>query len=166
MKTLPDNNVDAIVSHSDLVTRGAKWLRSTVGCCAVLEEMVSEAYNREIPDIIGWTSERSVLVECKVSRADFLADSKKPFRDPTYRDIEGMGNWRFFLTPVGLLTGDDCPEGWGIYEVSGGRVFHLAGRKYGDGSAPFRPCLTSERTLLVSALRRSQANAKGEAPVR
>jgi len=34
----------------------------------------------EIPDVIGFGSGFSIVIECKVSRADFLQDKKKPHR--------------------------------------------------------------------------------------
>ena len=52
----------------------------------------------EMPDAIGWKrASRSVLVECKISRADFLADRDKPFRQKS--DL-GLGCERFYLTPL------------------------------------------------------------------
>ena len=66
----------------------------------------------ETPDVIGWKGRcRSVLIECKVSRADFLADREKPFRkDPSL----GMGCERFYLTPAGLIRPAELPGKWGL----------------------------------------------------
>lgn len=69
----------------------------------------------EQPDALGFRSGVSVLIECKTSRPDFLADKKKKFRvDPAM----GMGDWRFFLTPKGLISVSELPEGWGLLECS------------------------------------------------
>ena len=143
------------MNHDDLVKRAGRWLRSK-GCSVVLEELVAYTKNGETPDAIGWVSQNSVLVECKVSRADFLRDAKKPFRNPLYRSVQGMGRWRFYLTPPGLLGAGDCPEGWGIYEVRGRSVKHAFGVEYKNGrQGPFQPCLISEQAMLLSALRRA-----------
>lgn len=55
----------------------------------------------------------TVLVECKVSRADFLADKAKP-----HRHAGGVGNWRYFLAPEGLIAPDELPAKWGLVEVN------------------------------------------------
>lgn len=65
-------------THADLVAPAARWLKGTVRCGVVLTEAPS--MDGESPDAIGWRSGYSVLVECKASRADFLADSRKPHR--------------------------------------------------------------------------------------
>lgn len=70
------------------------------GCGIVLRER-SSAHTSEAPDAIGFRTDASVLVECKLTRSDYLADKKKPFRiNPTL----GMGDYRFYLTPAGLMT--------------------------------------------------------------
>jgi hypothetical protein len=67
----------------------------------------------------------SYLIECKVSRSDFFADRAKPFRcEPAL----GMGLYRYFMAPSGVLTVDDLEEkcdGWGLLEVRGRSVFVL-----------------------------------------
>ena len=61
----------------------------------------------------------SVLVECKVTRADFLADRGKPFRA---KPEQGVGSERFYLTPPGLVKVEELPVGWGLLELRRGRV--------------------------------------------
>ena len=100
------------MTHAELVERGARWLRYTKGCRVVLKEITSRA--RETPDVIGWRGCSTVLVECKISRADFHHDSKKLFRIDSSK---GMGFKRFYLTPPGLLKVEDLPEMWGLIEA-------------------------------------------------
>lgn len=97
--------------HAELVREGARWLRKTVGSSLVIEEMACYNGTGEIPDIIGWKSGYSVLIECKTSRSDFLADKKKLFR--RYPDM-GMGVYRLFLCPDGIILSEDLPENWGL----------------------------------------------------
>ena len=61
---------------------------------------------RRDADAIGWKRAcHSVLVECKISRADFLADRDKPFRQkPEF----GVGSERFYLVPEGLAPQKKC----------------------------------------------------------
>lgn len=100
------------LTHADLVPRAIRWLKGTVRCGFVLYEVVS--VSREVPDAIGWKTFESYLVECKASRADFLKDKDKIFRKrPEY----GMGDYRYYMTPPGLLAVDELPKNWGLLEV-------------------------------------------------
>ncbi|NKF21565.1 hypothetical protein [Solimonas marina] len=138
--------------HTDLCTRAARWLRQSVGCGVVISEMVSAA--GEIPDAIGWRYGESVLVEAKVSRSDFLADRKKPWR---LSPDTGMGDWRFFLTPAGLLSPAEIPDGWGLIEVDGAQIRRTHAVPKGNcwPQAPNRGNKRAETILLCSALRRA-----------
>ncbi len=106
------------MTHAALVDLAIRWLRSQYRCSIILSEQ--SCASGEQPDVIGWKQRcRSVLVECKVSRDDFLADQQKPFRrDPT----QGMGAERFYLAPAGLIRPEELPAGWGLLEVRGRKV--------------------------------------------
>lgn len=95
-----------------------EWLRRCCRCGIVLSEQ--SCTDGETPDVIGWKKKcRSVLIECKISRADFLADREKPFRkDPT----QGMGCERLYLAPQGLIRVEELPACWGLLEAKGRRV--------------------------------------------
>lgn len=111
------------MTHDDMCKRAAKWLRSRKpttkecwsprACRLVLKEVTSGS--GEIPDAIGWWGGgHSILVECKVSRSDYLRDQKKWQRHPA---ASSMGSQRYYMTPPGLLSPDELPEGWGLLEV-------------------------------------------------
>ncbi len=93
------------------------WLRR-YRCGVVLSEQA--CISGEMPDAIGWKKTcHSVLVECKISRADFLVDRDKPFRrDPQI----GVGSERFYMAPKGLIHVDEIPARWGLLEASGRQV--------------------------------------------
>jgi len=55
------------------------------------------------------------MIECKVSRSDFFADAKKPQRLAG----TGIGERRYFMTPVGLVKPSELPEEWGLIEIDG-----------------------------------------------
>ena len=94
------------------------WLRRKYRCGIVLSEQ--SCASGETPDVIGWKGKcRSVLVECKISRGDFLADKEKPFRQSPEL---GMGCERFYLTPAGLIAKDELPARWGLLEAKGREV--------------------------------------------
>jgi hypothetical protein len=88
-------------------------------CGVVLTELVTSAV--ETPDAIGWAigGRFSILVEVKVSRADFRKDLRKPFR---VRPERGVGQWRYYLAPAGLISAEELPERWGLLERAGGRI--------------------------------------------
>lgn len=135
------------MTHAGLVDRAVAWLRGTQRCHVVLHERCGRT--GEQPDAIGWTpSGASLLVECKVSRADFLADAKKPWR--RVPEI-AMGCERWYFTPDGLLHPSELPDGFGLAEA-GPRVVRIKRKAQG------RPdyCRTTEIALLVSELRRYQ----------
>jgi hypothetical protein len=98
------------MTHAELVERAAAWLRKR--CSVVITEMTGGT--SECADAIGWKGGWSCLVECKASRADFLADSKKFFR--LHPDM-GMGYWRWYCAPLGLIAPEELPTGWGLIEV-------------------------------------------------
>src|SRR5260370_41509072 len=93
------------VIHQQLVRLAEQWLRRNYRCGIVLSEQ--SCASGEMPDVIGWKGTcRSVLVECKVSRADFLADREKPFRKNPQL---GIACDRLYLTPAGLIAADELP---------------------------------------------------------
>ncbi len=134
--------------HAQLVKLAESWLRRSYRCGVILSEQACSS--GEVPDVIGWKGQcRSVVVECKVSRADFLADAQKPWRkDPD----QALGCERLYLAPAGMIAPSELPAGWGLLECHGRRV-QLA----------VRPRRTSLRTpqgmmhemnLLLASLRR------------
>lgn len=133
------------LNHEQLRQRAVKWLVGTKHCTVVLSEIHSVAV--QIPDAIGWQASRSILVECKVSRADFQCDKDKQH----YRVGATPGQKRYYLTPPNLLHELDLPEGWGLLEASGERI-----KVVRDSSIFVRSdrAFDDEVAMLVSALRR------------
>ena len=97
--------------HDDLTIRAIRWLRGTKRCHLAVAELVTVAC--VIPDAMGWNSRESHLVEVKVSRADFHRDKRKT----AHMAKMLPGKFRWYMTPKGLLTPSDLPEGWGLLEV-------------------------------------------------
>ncbi len=101
------------VKHAQLVARAADWLRLRYGCGIVLSEQYCAT--GEVPDVIGWKAScQSVLVECKVSRADFLADADKAFR---LKPEEGLGSRRLYMAPAGMIAAGRVAETLGAAGV-------------------------------------------------
>lgn len=73
--------------------------------------------SREQPDVIGFRSSCSAIIEVKVSRSDFFADKKKP-----ERTVGGLGNYRFYLCPEGLVEPEEVPTRWGLLYARGRSV--------------------------------------------
>jgi hypothetical protein len=134
--------------HLQLVALAAAWLRHKYGCGIVLSEQYCAT--GEVPDVIGWKAScQSMLIECKVSRGDFLADANKPFR---LRPEEGLGSRRFYFAPAGVIAPHELPKHWGLLECNG-REIQLAikpGRI--DLRSPIG--LMKEMNLLLASLRR------------
>lgn len=121
------------LTHQSMTELAVKWLkrpgsRNGHGCHVALSE-VAGGWCGEIPDAIGFRAagdcDGTVVVEVKRSRADFLADAKKPHRSG---EALGMGNWRYYLCPEGLIKPEELPEKWGlIYANTRGHLKPQAG---------------------------------------
>src|SRR6516162_10892606 len=95
-----------VAHHGRLVMQAVAWLRRHYKCGIILSEQYCAT--GEVPDVIAWKDFcKSVLVECKVSRADFLADAGKPFRLKTE---EGMGSQRIYMAPAGMIRAEELPK--------------------------------------------------------
>lgn len=117
-----EEKIDLRKSHADLCKVAVKWLKrpnsaSGHGCEVAVSECRS-GWTGEIPDAIGFRAEYgqvvSVMVEVKVSRSDFLADRKKPFR----LDGMGVGTYRYYLCPEGLIQPEEVPPQWGLVWIN------------------------------------------------
>jgi Archaeal holliday junction resolvase (hjc) len=146
--------------HDQLTRLGAKWLKRQ-GFSVVATE-ITAAGSREQPDVIGFRSQCSALIEVKVSRTDFFADFKKPERNI---DVKGLGVYRFYLCPDGLIQPSDLPPRWGLLYARGrtvleinrpkGNVWPAFGASIGNWSDyQHEPCTRKERAVLFSIARR------------
>lgn len=110
--------ISSMITHDDLVKRAEKWLSTQrynkdakdhiPSCGVVLTEFSS--FGPAIPDVIGFNHRRSVVIECKVSRGDFLSDQKKPHRG----SLKQLGNYRYYLVLPHIVAPEETPEGWGL----------------------------------------------------
>ena len=144
-------------THTDLVDYAWKYLINTLRCSFAFKELITGNTSGEVPDAIGWTLGESVLIECKRTRSDFFADQRKSFRrDPE----EGMGRFRFYLCPKGVLRPDDMPPGWGLLVLDGRKVRRIHGptgqmnRWYDQWVWNHLANKHAERSMMISALRR------------
>lgn len=109
-------------THNELNSIAAKWLKrpqsnNGPGCQVALTE-VGGLYGGERADAFGYRwgfDGGSVVVESKVSRSDFLADRAKPHRNGT---TAGMGTYRYYICPEGLIEISDLPHAWGLLWVN------------------------------------------------
>ncbi len=136
------------MTHKDLVRKAGAWLRNSNRCTVVLTELAA-THNSETPDAIGFFASGggSILIECKASRADFLADKNKIFRREAER---GMGDRRYFMVPVDMvISPDEIPDPWGLIVIppsERARIHKEAAYATANKSA--------EVVMLVSVLRR------------
>lgn len=135
-------------SHADLVRVVQRWLRVERKHVPVLAEPSTHRHVEE-PDVIGWLGHRSSVVECKVSRADFLADKRKPFRS---KPELGMGVERWYAAPPGIIRASELPPRWGLIEVDFARNDRV--RIVLAPSSHTARNVDGENAFLVSAYRR------------
>ena len=146
------------MTHTELVTFSEKWIIKKTRCSFAFSEI--KCINAEIADVIGFASgDYSILIECKISRSDFLQDRKKPFRNSNSK--AGVGKYRFYSCPEGLIKSSELPENWGLIYFSEKGMGEIIWN-------PYCACLTgniwfggfemnkeAERNVLYSALRRT-----------
>lgn len=140
------------LTHKQLVQIGYKWALKR---CGFAFRELKTAHD-EIPDVLGFNSRGTFLLEAKTSRADFLADKKKVFRIFSER---GIGDWRFFIVPKGLVKIEELPENWGLIEVNEKGSAITTFNPFGNGNIYYRwkRCkknIDAEYTFMYSALRR------------
>lgn len=101
--------------HYSLCLEGAKWLKNLPyqGYKIIAVELV--CIGAENPDVWGTNGFDSTLIEVKTSRADFLKDRKKFFRQKQGEKY-ACGNYRYFLAPAGLIQSSEIPTSWGLLE--------------------------------------------------
>ena len=140
-------------THDDLVAVAAEWLQRN-RCPVVITEMVTTG---EIPDAIGFSHAGiTTLIECKVSRSDFLRDANKVFRK--YQE-EGLARYRYYMAPKGVITPNDVHKGWGLIVVNeNGRTRRTVMAEFQEQRDRAH---RKEIGLLVSAMRRLSATATG-----
>lgn len=111
--------------HYELCRKGASFLRNRKNwgfhgpwLWAAVEMVTQSAENCDIWATNGY---ESVVVEVKVSRTDFLRDKKKPHMQPGMEHLL-TGNYRYYLTPEGVVGEGDLPEGYGLLVWDGKKI--------------------------------------------
>lgn len=109
------------MTHDELNQIAKRWLLRAESAkgpgCKVAFVEVGAVGDTERADAWGyrWGDHGgSVLVESKVSRTDFLRDKHKPHRQAG----KGLGDYRYYICPEGMITLDDLPERWGLLWVN------------------------------------------------
>ncbi|CAL9985396.1 hypothetical protein VPHK356_0090 [Vibrio phage K356] len=104
------------LTHDRLNELTAKWIVNNMNMSLVFVEHKT-ATSREIPDVLGFRDggRTSVCFEIKATRSDFLSDKNKPHR---INPEQGVGDFRFYVAPVGVIKKSDLPPKWGLLEVT------------------------------------------------
>lgn len=122
------------MTHAVLVEAGKSWIRR-IGFPIVASELMTHV-TPEIPDIVGYRSTSSIVIEVKVSRSDFRRDARK-----AHRSAGGLGLYRFYLCPAGVIDPSELPERWGLLYAEGRSIALVRGPRgnlwpsYGAASA-------------------------------
>ena len=137
-------------THRLLCEEGGKWLKRhtqnvIVPNCNIVAIELFAQIETEIPDIIGWTSWCSLLIEVKVQRSDFLRDKKKHFRETI---TNGVGEFRYYLCPENLILENELPEKWGLLYQKEGKIQIIKKAEKQESN------LLAERNMLTSYIRK------------
>lgn len=138
----------AAFSHRDLCFKATKYLRNKgIQPFHKSQYVVCELERvGESPDAFGFGGSSTQLIEVKVSRSDFLSDKKKFWRKfPEH----GIGKFRSYLCPEGLIKETDLPKFWGLLWINErGKITEIV-------KPEAQPCNhIEELNLIVSILRR------------
>ena len=134
---------DLLVPAVALLKRSGKMWK----CGNVFTDLSTAAGER--PDAFGIGSGKTSLVEVKVNRSDFHAGKKKFFR--RYPE-SGMGNYRFYLCPEGMIGPNEIPEDWGLSYWDGRKAKVIVAPKFQSS------CQRKEIAFVNSVLRRINAD--------
>ncbi|TET43713.1 MAG: hypothetical protein E3J66_01565 [Dehalococcoidia bacterium] len=138
------------ITHSDLVKQAKRWLEKAHGtkfaCGVVLAEFVCTL--PEIPDVIGFSAHRSIVIECKVSRADFLGDKKKSCRHRSKQ----LGNLRYYLVLPHVACAGDIDNGWGLLYATDKEIREVKESEYFGADS----VKAAEWSILYSVVRRTK----------
>lgn len=89
------------LTHRELCQIAYKFLKRNGFKVCFHDRFIAVTSTGEQPDAMGFRNSASCLIEAKCSRADLLADRKKRFRkNPSL----GMGDWRFFISELGITS--------------------------------------------------------------
>lgn len=152
------------IDHESQNKQALQWLKKQG--FSVRSSNIQSIGSRERVDVIGFRNQVSCLIESKVSRSDFLADRKKPERNGIR---VGVGLYRFYICPEGLLKPEDIPDNWGLLYSDGKKVvkeFKPSGNmwpSFGSGSERWKSMqhevnIESENSILFSLCRRLSNN--------
>jgi hypothetical protein len=143
-------------THKELCEIGARFLKNRCQEKFPVVFVEISTASPETPDVIGFNSMRSALIEVKTSRADFKRDAQKFFR---IHPEQGVGNFRYYLCPENLIAPEDVPPKWGLIWVnSRGQTKVVKEILKGNCGCMldnwFEVNQRSERSILYSGLRR------------
>lgn len=145
------------MTHDELVDRGEVWLNKSIGCNITFNDRFRPNIStREQPDVLGIKSGKTILIECKANRKDFLKDKTKKVRVNT--DL-GIGDYRYYLCPPNIILPDDITNGFGLLYCYPKLIRLINGPNKkdiinNDGAFTSNKC--AEVEYLTSALRRIQ----------
>jgi hypothetical protein len=85
-------------THNELVLIAAKWVKKSLKFPIVTTELKTTG-SREIPDVLAFRSNTSLIIECKTSLIDFK-ETLKNLKELTKIKVL---HYRLYLAPEGLI---------------------------------------------------------------
>ena len=99
-----------------------------MGCYIIYPEAYCGFNFSGVMDAVGiktnFKNISSIGIEVKISRADFFGSKQKYLakRKELYKDDKDDLNYKYFLTPKGLVKEEEVYNGWGLLEYNGTQV--------------------------------------------
>lgn len=110
--------------HYELCCKAATWIRQPRNRekwhnqyqLSVVELVCT---GKELTDVYATNGEISCIIEAKTSHQDFEVDGAKYTR---LRPDEGLGDFRYYLCPEGLIKENELPPYWGLLYYKDGKI--------------------------------------------
>lgn len=129
--------------HYQLCCEGAKYIiqpraAEPYEVPNMLSTVEIVCYGCELTDVYATNRITSTIIEVKTSHADFLNDKKKYSRSKQ-AEIAGhqIGNYRYYLSPEGVIKKDELPEGWGLLYWDGKKVTKVVSAHYVESNRKY-----------------------------
>lgn len=110
--------------HYELCCKAATWIRQPKNgekwfAPFSLSTVELVCTGQELTDVYATNGEISCVIEVKTSHKDFEVDGAKYTRR---HPDEGLGDFRYYLCPAGLIQIDELPPYWGLLYYENGKI--------------------------------------------
>lgn len=110
--------------HYELCCKAATWIRQPMNnerwhSPYQLSTVELVCTGKELADVYATNGEISCVIEVKTSHKDYEVDGCKYTR---FKPDEGLGDFRYYLCPAGMISENELPPFWGLLYYDNGKI--------------------------------------------